>query len=157
MRAWIFYLGIAILACGLPAAEPVSDTSGNYLPLLDLPKEKLSTELQKAVQSVRASKVPSTDEAVRLVLRFADDKPAYMRDARTGLRARALLRVGREIAGFASASDFVWVLHAEMLGTGLMQVFYVSTSTGKVLTAFPEVPNHAVEPTRAPEGARGSP
>jgi hypothetical protein len=140
----------------LLAAEPVPDTSGNYLHLLNLPKEKLSAELQEVVASVKGSKVPSKEEAVRLVLRFSDDKPTYMRDARISVRAKALFRLGRAVPGFAAASDFVWAVHVEMIDGGLMQVFYVSAGTGKVLPAFPEVSN-AVQPTRAPAGARGSP
>jgi len=149
-------IAVALLAWKLIAAEPVIDTSGSYLPFLDLPKEKLSTELQKVVESVKTSKVPSTREALRAVLSFADDRVDYMGRADIGVGANTLLPVGREVLGFASASDFVWVVHATTMDKKLLQVFYVSTGTGKVLPVFPEAPTRTVQRTGASRSAQGT-
>jgi len=143
MKAWFLCLGIAFLACRLPAAEPVFDSTGNYLPLLDRPMEKLSTELQKIVEAVKASKVPSQLEARQAVQR-SEQKGSYMFDARTLTRATAVIRIGRAVPGFASESDFIWVVQAEWQGVEgprVMQIYYVCASTGKVLPAFSEAPN----------------
>lgn len=81
-----------------------------------------------------------------------------MWDVHTGVRVQALFRIGREVPGFTSASDFVWVAHAEMLGAGLIQVFYVSASTGKTLALFPEASTNRSSQRRPTDAAqRGSP
>ena len=135
-------------------ARAVSDTSAGYLPLLDLPKERLSTASQKIVESVTASKVPSKEEALAVVLRFAADKADYMRRADMGMQVEALVRLGRDVPGFASASDCVWVVHTQMMDNRLMQVFYVSSSTGKVLTVFSEDPSQTVQRTGSSRSAQ---
>ena len=128
-------IAVALLAWKLIAAEPVIDTSGSYLPFLDLPKEKLSTELQKVVESVKTSKVPSTREALRAVLSFADDRVDYGEGGYWSWSeyppsSRA------EVLGFASASDFVWVVHATTMDKKLLQVFMSAQAQGKYCQCF---------------------
>lgn len=140
MRTWILCASIfAVCGWSFAAEEWTAPPGQNLLPLLDLPKNEMSASLRQAVETLKASKVTSPDEARKAVLGFADDKPAYMRGARMHLKVTGLHRVGREVADFASSPDYMWVVHAEM-PSGVMQVFYVSASTGKVFTLFSDTP-----------------
>jgi hypothetical protein len=149
MLMLLVWIGCAVT---LGAAEPLLDDSGNYLPLLGMPKEKLSTGLQQSVEEITACKISSPDAAKVAALRSADDTSEYIRDARVIVRTKSVLRIGRDVPDFAKNSDFVWFVHAEMLGSGLVQVFCVNASTGKVIRLFPEktTPNKTSEPSGAP-------
>jgi hypothetical protein len=142
MKTWIICLVAAALFTGpLAGADLLWDSNyNNYLRLLDRPKDQLSPQLVGYVETVKAGKVPSREEALRAVLRLADQGTPYLQDARLSLCVSGLYRVGRAIPNFASSTDFVWVIHAEIPGSGLVQVFYVSVSTAKVLKLFPEPP-----------------
>ena len=130
----LLWIGYAIT---LGATERILGDPGEYLPLLDTPTDKLSTGLQAVVEEIKASKIPTPDAARATALHAADDSMAYMRDARSGVRTKSIRRVGRDIPDFAMRSDFVWFVHAEMLGE-LLQVFCVNANTGKVILLFPE-------------------
>jgi len=140
----LVWIGCAVTA---GAAEAVLDNSGNYIPLLDMPKEKLGAGLQKAVEKIKASKISTPEAAKVAALRSTDDKLEYMRDARTILRVKSLLRIGRDVPELGENSDFVWFVHADMLGTDL-EIFCVNASNGKVMRLFPEktTPNKVSEP-----------
>lgn len=118
------------------AAEKPAPVGSNYLGLLKVPKEELAAEDQRLVETLKASKVPSRQEAGRAAL-HSGDRGAYMRDARTLFEVHALYRIGKDVPEFASAGDFMWVVFAVVPPFGPAQVFYVSASTGKVLTVFP--------------------
>jgi hypothetical protein len=141
MKTWIICAAtIALLTGPLAGAELAWDSSSNnYLQLLDRPKSQLSPQSQRLADLIMTSKVPSRAEALRAVLGLAGSDAPYLRDARLTLGVAGLYRIGREIPGFVSPLDFVWVLHAEMAGSGLVQVFCVSSSTAKVLRLFPEI------------------
>ena len=149
MKALILCGVVATFGWQIMAADvPYDAASSNYLAMLDLPKEKLAPKLQRCVEAVKASKVSSKAEALQAALRFADDKATYMRDARLELRVEALQRVGRVVPEFAAEGDFMWIVSARM-PSGLAQVFYVSASTGTVLTVFPDAPSPTVQRTGA--------
>ncbi|MEI6808733.1 MAG: hypothetical protein WCN95_08420, partial [bacterium] len=116
--------------------------SGNYLALFDKQKEQLSLELQQIVNEVSSSKVPTPGAATGAAIRFAGDKPEYMRDGRLMMRVKELRRAGRDIPGFAHTSDFVWLVHAEIMKQHyeLEQIFCVNANTGNVRTLFPDAP-----------------
>ena len=63
--------------------------------------ETLSDGEKKWVDFIRSCKVSSRQDAMTRVLRFADDKPSYMADARGLLRVVALEKAGRPIGSFA--------------------------------------------------------
>jgi len=149
---------LLVIGCAVAggAAERVLDNSGNYMPLLDMPKEKLGTGLQDVISEIKASKISTPDAAITAVLKSADDKPHYMRDSRMGLRVKSLRRIGRDVTKFAKCSDFVWVVDAEMFGSELVQIFCVNARNGKVIRLFQEdtTPNHGLESTGAPPAAQ---
>ncbi len=150
MRTFILcaVLAAAFSRQSAAADAPFTAASGNYLGVLDLPKEKLAPGLQPLLEAVKRSKVPSREAALGAVLRFSDDKPAYMRDARLQLGVEALYILGRQVLDFAPEGGFMWVVTARM-PSGLVQVFYVSASTGRVMTLFPDSPNPTVQRTGA--------
>ena len=118
-------------------AEQILGDPGDYLPLLDTPTDQHSTFLHKEIEEIKASKISSPAAAKVAALQAADDAMAYMRDARSMVRTKSIRRVGRDIPNFAKQSDFVWFVHAEMLGE-LLQVFCVNANTGEVILLFPE-------------------
>ena len=130
----LLWIGYAVT---LGATERMLGDPGDYLPLLDTPTDQLSTGLKTVVEEIKASKIPSPDAAKAAALRAADDVMAYMGDARSMVRTKSIRRIGRDIPDFAKRSDFVWFVHAEMLGE-LHQVFCVNANTGKVILLFPE-------------------
>lgn len=119
-------------------AGPPLDDYGDFMPLLATPRARLSTALQEIVNEIKATKIPSPEAAEMAALTSAADVPEYMRDARMIVKVKSLRRIGREIPEFGRSSDFVWFVHAEMLGAGLVQVFCVNARTGKVIRLFPE-------------------
>jgi hypothetical protein len=141
MKTWITCIATTVVLTGSLAGAEFAweSSSSNYLQLIERPKSQLDPQLRHIADLVGASKVPSRAEALRAVLVFENSDAPYLRDPRLTLGINALYRVGREIPGFASSSDFIWVIHAEMLGSGLVQVFCVSTGTAKVLRLFPEL------------------
>lgn len=152
MRTWILCLALVPIMTGSSwGAELIWDSpSTNYLQLLDRSKKQQDHHIQQLADRIEASKVPSRAEAIRAVLVTAESAPVLLRDPRLHLGAAGLYRVGREIPGFASSSDFVWVIHGELPGLGLVQVFFVSTGTAKVMRLFPEPPGEwftGTEPT----------
>ena len=139
MNKLILTCGCVMIATSIGFAMPPLDDSGNYLPLLDTPKEQLSSDLQKILNELSSTKVPTSLAAHGAALRFAGHESGYMLDARLMMRAKELRRAGRDIPGFAR-TDFVWFVHAEIMKQHyeLLQIFCVNANTGAVLKLLPD-------------------
>jgi len=110
----------------VPAAKQPGRESDDYLNKLN--------GLERSPKELQQSKVPDAELAVRL----AD--AAWFHDrgllAEESLKVRALFRVGRDMPGFASKSDWVWEVRVEHLLAGFDGIVLVNAQTAEIMV-FP--------------------
>ena len=102
--------------------------------LLDRDRQALSVEYQRVLEALDAGKVPDTDTAEDVAVRFTRARGGLL--AEEVPRVVGLLRMGRDVE-FARAGDLVWVVRLSRLSLGVTQELWVGSATGEVRAMLP--------------------
>ncbi len=134
-----------LLLCGASlhaATDQATDTNAvprlldarDYSGLLET-LEKLSSEQKAIVNTVRAGKAPTKEDAWRALARRAENEK-WMADARTRMQVRGLYTLARNVDNFADKGEPVWVAEVDMV-SHFRQVFLIKAADAEVLALLP--------------------
>ena len=131
-----------------PAKPPTEEPAGpsasaaglrSIHDLLWLPKitdrHNLDTGLRRLLEALDKSKVPTAEKAEEAAL-WAKLKAGGLL-AEEGARVIGLVRLGVDVAQFATSGDLVWVVQIEHAVRGVTQEVWVSSTTGAVRAMLP--------------------
>jgi hypothetical protein len=120
-----------------PAAAPEAKHGDDFRWLLDRAKDRdgLDPYYKAMLEKLEKGKVPTADQANRVALEYKLRSGGL--DAREGSKVIGLLRVGINVADFAESGDLIWVVRFSLLGAGLSQEMWISSTTGAIRTMLP--------------------
>lgn len=121
-----------------PTSPPADLRSlDDWLWLAQLPDDaQLDTGLRAAREQLRASRVPSVDEAQRLAIGYKLEKCGGVL-AEEGAKVVGLLMLGVNLPGVARKGDFVWVVRFSALPRGVTQEIWVGSTSGGAKCMLP--------------------
>jgi hypothetical protein len=134
-QAAIVLLGTAAL--GSVAAEETKLRSSHdllWLPTITN-RQNLDMGLRRLLETLDKSKVPTAEKAEEAAL-WAKLKAGGLL-AEEGARVVGLVRLGVDVAEFATSGDLVWVVQIEHAVRGVTQEVWVSSTTGAVRAMLP--------------------
>jgi len=134
---------VAIILLGTAALGPVAAEEPGPLrsihDLLWLPKitdrHNLDSGLRRLLETLDKSKVPTAEKAEGAALGAKLKAGGLL--AEEGARVVGLVRLGVDVAEFATSGDLVWVVQIEHAVRGVTQEVWVSSTTGAVRAVLP--------------------
>ena len=133
-QAAIVLLGTAAL--GSVAAEETLRSSHDLLWLPTITdRQNLEIGLRRLLETLDKSKVPTAEKAEWAALGAKLKAGGLL--AEEGARVIGLVRLGVDVAEFATSGDLVWVVQIEHSVRGVTQEVWVSSTTGAVRTMLP--------------------
>ena len=98
-------------------------------------RHNLDTGLRSLLEALEKSKVPTAEKAEEAAL-WAKLKAGGLL-AEEGVRVTGLVRLGVDVAQFATSGDLVWVVQIEHAVRGVTQEVWISSTTGAVRAMLP--------------------
>ena len=119
----------------------VAEIAGaEYLWVLDKPEKDLEERYRVMLETLRRSKVPTERAAERLVSDARD--AALAAHDLEGMRVDGLVKIGRDMPGYAARGDMVWIVVCDdgsWIGKGgVVQVGWVNSANGLIRWIFPQ-------------------
>jgi hypothetical protein len=120
-----------------PAAAPEPKHPEDFRWLLDRAKDRdgLDRFYQAMLEKLEKSKVPTAEKAKHVALGCKLNSGGL--DAREEWKVVGLLRIGITVPEFANSGDLIWVVRFSMIGWGVTQEMWISSTTGAIRTMLP--------------------
>jgi hypothetical protein len=120
-----------------PAAAPDPNDPEDFRWLLNRAKDRdgLESVYKAMLEKLEKSKVPTAEKAKAVALEYRLKSGGL--DAREGEDVVGLLRIGITVPEFADNGDLIWVVRYSMLGWGVTQEMWISSTTGAIRTMLP--------------------
>ena len=120
-----------------PAAAPKPKDHDDFRWLLNSAKGRdgLDRFYKAMLEKLEKSKVPTAKKAKSVAIEYKLNSGGI--DAREGVKVIGLLRIDITVPDFADSGDLIWVVRFSILGSGVSQEMWISSTTGAIRNMLP--------------------
>jgi hypothetical protein len=120
-----------------PAAAPEPKDRDDFRWLLNSAngRDGLDRFYMAMLEKLEKSKVPTARKAKSVAIEHKLNSGGL--DAREGVKVVGLLRIDITVPDFADSGDLIWVVRFSILGSGVSQEMWISSTTGAIRTMLP--------------------